>query len=246
MRLYAAVRALLVVGLLGFLLVALAAIDVPSIDWHDLSGWLTKTPPEDALVAVVRLLAMAASAVLLATAALYVLASVGRLPTAAVAIGHLTLPVVRRAIDGALAGTVVLATLSPLAARASEPVAPTTSVVTLVPPAYIPIPAGDGSELGQPVTAPEAEAMELPAPDPRAGVSLPIAQTSETYLVQRGDNLWSIAASIIVSDLGRRPTDLEVAPYWRKLIVLNLPHLSSGDPDLIYAGELLELPTEKS
>lgn len=60
----------------------------------------------------------------------------------------------------------------------------------------------------------------------------------DSVTVQKGDHLWKISER----RLGDDATDSEVAPYWRTVIELNTPHLRSGDPDLIYPGEVVELP----
>jgi nucleoid-associated protein YgaU len=68
-------------------------------------------------------------------------------------------------------------------------------------------------------TAPPVPATPLPAP-------------SATHRIEPGEHLWSIAAGHAA----------DVAPYWRRLVELNRPHLRSGDPDLLYPGETIELP----
>jgi nucleoid-associated protein YgaU len=55
--------------------------------------------------------------------------------------------------------------------------------------------------------------------------------------VAKGDHLWKISARHLDTDANH-----EIAPYWRQLIEVNTPHLRSGDPDLIYPGEVVELP----
>jgi len=64
----------------------------------------------------------------------------------------------------------------------------------------------------------------------------PVADGS--VVVERGDHLWKISARHI----GPEATDGEVAPYWREVITVNTPHLRSGDPDLIFPGEVVRLP----
>jgi nucleoid-associated protein YgaU len=57
-----------------------------------------------------------------------------------------------------------------------------------------------------------------------------------THVVQTGENLWSIAESVAGRD--------NVFPYWRALVVQNEANLRSGNPDLIYPGEILTLPAQ--
>jgi nucleoid-associated protein YgaU len=56
-------------------------------------------------------------------------------------------------------------------------------------------------------------------------------------VINRGEHLWSIAASHLGDG-----TIADVAPYWRRLIAHNRARLRSGDPDLVYPGEVVELP----
>jgi nucleoid-associated protein YgaU len=62
-----------------------------------------------------------------------------------------------------------------------------------------------------------------------------------TYTVRAGDHLWKIATQVVSAHgdaTGRRA----VASYWATLVRAATPHLRSGDPNLIYPGETLELP----
>lgn len=61
---------------------------------------------------------------------------------------------------------------------------------------------------------------------------------ADSVIVQKGDHLWKISAR----HLGNEVSNNEVAPYWLEVIDVNTPHLRSGDPDLIYPGEVVTLP----
>ena len=61
---------------------------------------------------------------------------------------------------------------------------------------------------------------------------------SDTVVVVEGDHLWKISGR----RLGPSSPDEVIAPYWREVIEVNTPRLRSGDPDLIYPGETVELP----
>ena len=81
-----------------------------------------------------------------------------------------------------------------------------------------------------------AEAPETP-------IRLPLTNVETTdkrqVTVARGDHLWKISEVYLL----RAESDSAVAPYWRRVIDLNLATLRSGDPDLIYPGEVVLLPS---
>jgi nucleoid-associated protein YgaU len=87
---------------------------------------------------------------------------------------------------------------------------------------------------GRPVTPPPA-----PPDDPAVEEA---ADPRSTVVVRRGDNLWDISATRLERRWGRKPADHEIAPYWRRVMETNRPRLRSGDPNLIYPGEVVELP----
>lgn len=53
--------------------------------------------------------------------------------------------------------------------------------------------------------------------------------------------MWVIARRHLAKD-GAAPTNAEVDAYWRKLIEANRDTIRSGDPNLIYPGEILAMP----
>jgi nucleoid-associated protein YgaU len=67
----------------------------------------------------------------------------------------------------------------------------------------------------------------------------PVAGDS-SVVVARGDHLWKISERRIEETFQTNPPD--VAPYWRQVIEVNRDGLRSGDPDLIYPGEVITLP----
>lgn len=62
--------------------------------------------------------------------------------------------------------------------------------------------------------------------------------SAESVVVEKGDHLWKISSE----HLGAGSAGVEIAPYWREVVTVNAPRLRSGDPDLIYPGEIVELP----
>jgi nucleoid-associated protein YgaU len=80
--------------------------------------------------------------------------------------------------------------------------------------------------------ADDATSADLPAP----------AASLEVWSVEPGESFWSIAVEVLADRWGRIPTDGEVGPYWRALVEANADRLVTGDPDLLYAGQVLVLP----
>ena len=88
------------------------------------------------------------------------------------------------------------------------------------------------------VRAPETA---RPAPVPTPAIAPP-PQVRHHVIVRAGDSLWLIARAWLTDASGRAPADAEIANYWRAVIAANRPTLRSGDPSLIYPGEILVLP----
>ena len=76
---------------------------------------------------------------------------------------------------------------------------------------------------------------------PAPALSTPAA-TRTDYTVRTGDHLWGIAEHHLEATLGRIGSDAEIATYWSHVIDVNRSRLRSGDPDLIFPGEVIECP----
>jgi hypothetical protein len=64
-------------------------------------------------------------------------------------------------------------------------------------------------------------------------------------VVVSGDSLWTIAAGHLARATGRAVAEVpvgEVASYWARVVDHNRDALRSGNPNLIYPSEALELP----
>jgi hypothetical protein len=96
-------------------------------------------------------------------------------------------------------------------------------------PSYLPL--SPGSDVSVPV-ATSAAAAEPPT----------VIQPPATHTVVGGDNFWVIARAHLESAWGRSPSNDEIGQYWRAVIEDNLDRLRSGDPDLIFPGEVFILP----
>ncbi len=140
------------------------------------------------------------------------------------------------------------------------------------PGTYIPVPAGDGgpgtgADLPTYVSVPFAPEV---TPDPGdeeitpppfltpagapTGFGKPVGGSTEAapttrdasnsydYTIRSGDSLWSAAAVHLESVRGRTPSDTELATYWSRLVAHNRNRIRSGDPDLVFPGEVIECP----
>jgi hypothetical protein len=97
------------------------------------------------------------------------------------------------------------------------------------------------------VRAPAAPVAPAPAPAPSVSTSTPPAPAPppavRAHVVTPGDNLWRIAAAEVARVTGRaHPRAAAIVPYWHAVIQQNRATLRSGDPSLIYPGEIVTLP----
>ena len=65
---------------------------------------------------------------------------------------------------------------------------------------------------------------------------------SGSVTVTRGDHLWKISERHLEASLYRTPTQGELRTYWKTVVEANSTRLRSRNPDLIYPGEVIELP----
>lgn len=262
--------ALLVAAEIGALVLLhrLGSYEAIAVDWGDLSDWLARARPEDALVAVVRLVALALAWWLTASTVLYVLARASHLPRLIRSVRWATIAPVRKMVDGMLATTIVAASTfgsAGVAGAESDPRIPL--VVQLEQPEgrsdgmtdldYRPRPAGDPASsvyrprpAGGPV-APKPPSVEHADPSvtvtrSAAEAADPSAQTSpSTHVVQPGDNLWRIAEQQLAKATSRPPNELrpgDIHAFWVRLVESNRHRLRSDDPNLIHLGEQIDLP----
>jgi nucleoid-associated protein YgaU len=90
--------------------------------------------------------------------------------------------------------------------------------------------AGPVDQVRVPVTVLPSEPTEMTPESAR--------ETDSSVVVERGDHLWKISARHLNGVAPQNP----IAPYWREVVTINTPRLRSGDPDLIYPGEIVDLP----
>jgi hypothetical protein len=236
-------RRLGLVGWLGFLVASIAGLHRLGSAFPLKLVLVPSGPLEPTLAAAIRLAGLAAGYWLAASTVLYLIGRAARLPRALRAIGWATIGPVRRLIDGVVAGAVVVSVGLPATAA-------------LIEPGYIPVPAGDpvGTEVPMTESPPGPVVpgtlflpiQQIPVPevgDPESvAPQTPVPTGLTEVVVRSGDHMWSLAEQRLNLILGREASDAEIAPYWLQVVGVNLSRIRSGDPDLIFPGEILVLP----
>jgi len=252
-----------VVGVLGIELLlvvglhTLARLDTFSIEWSDLSGWLDGSTFEDAFGSVLLLVALVLAYWLALSTLSCLAASLSGRPTAVRAVRRLTFPPIRRLVGRAvalsLAASAVVGPSVPAMANLAgdgraEVIVEVDSEGHLHPPGTTEAPTGEEEpadtivppHLQVPPISDPGDGVEEPVPpEPRIDGSMP-----HTVSVRRGDHLWSLSEHHLQRAWNRSSLDdHEIARYWVQVIEANQATIRSGDPDLIYPGEVITLPT---
>jgi len=126
---------------------------------------------------------------------------------------------------------------------AAPPPSTAAPPATAAPPPSTALPPAT-ARLGPPGTGTDPSPT-TPGPATGANPAAPSVHgpSPAPWVVRRGDNLWSVAEANLARTWGRRPTDSEVDRYWLRLIEANRSRLADlGNPDLIFAGQVFELP----
>jgi nucleoid-associated protein YgaU len=133
-------------------------------------------------------------------------------------------------------GEVVIDSASSTSTTVPRSASPSTTTATTTPPSTqrrstVPSHRAAPPRSPHPVARPPAPTVSVPTPPAPA-----------MHVVVAGDNLWRIAADHLSALGNARPDDHTVASYWRLVIAANRATLRSGDPNLIYPGEIVLLP----
>ena len=92
----------------------------------------------------------------------------------------------------------------------------------------------------EPAARPPDTACRRPSRHLLSGVER--VEIPSEHVVVPGDNLWIIAERHLEQVTGRSDvSDQRVATYW--VVVIEANQVRSGDPDLIYPGEVIVLPS---
>jgi len=246
-------------------LAGVARLDLPAVGWGEVWHWLEVTPPEIGLLALAGAAVRVAAVWVLASTVATGMALLAGRPGLANAVSRLAVPAVRSmAVRLAAVTLAVSPSVAPVVAVAFEPAGATASVMAsepdpllppfLLPPPVEPVPPGSTAAPDPGSGEPPPPSRPAPAPPflvpdggpPRSGtVSDPApasAAEAARHTVVHGDHLWSIAGQRLAAVGDGRPGQHDIARYWLRVIEANRETIRSGDPDLIYPGEVIRLP----
>ena len=235
-RLMSAVALLAWVAFLAAGLAALHAMSAslappPLARPGQVGDWFHQRQPAEVVFALLRLVALVLAWYLLAVTACGLLARALRLATLVRAVDALTVPAVRRMVNGAVG-------LSLGATALAGPVG--TTVVAAEPPAVATMRRlPDGAPPSPPPMATESMRRLPEEPPPTS----PPAVGNGTWTVRPGDHFWAVAERTLADAWGRAPADDDVSPYWQSLVAANRDRLRDPrNPDLLFSGQVLVVP----
>ncbi len=258
-RIHALVVVLLTAATFGVLW-ALGNVAAPGPDLADPAAWSRRTDPELAIIAALRLLGLVVSGWLLTTSVLYALAVRGRHRGLRHVVGSFTLPAVRRLVERAAVVSITASSLLGGATGAwaqaepsvtsgdvvvEEPVVrdrpapstsvPPTSTSTTTPTTTTSTPTPPDVAADPPPPIPEREPRVTPTP----------VRSEVLHVVEAGESFWLIAQQLVAERRGTTVEDLtpaDVHDTWVELVETNRATIRSGNPNLIYPGEVVTLP----
>ena len=183
-------------------------------------SWLTAEGAVRASFAVARATGLVLAVYMALLGVLAVVAALSGAAGAARVALRVALPSLRPLVGPIVAITLTVTTAVPAGAEGRDQPPPVMQVVA-------------SSDSNPPV-------MRLvPAETPVAPAA---SSAATTHTVAPGDTFWSIAEDVVRTD-GRAPSDHDVVSYWHALIDRNRDRLRvPGEPDLIFPGQVFELP----
>ena len=233
-----------------------------SVEWSDPIGWLNTVSPDQAIAGLLRSVGIASGYWITASTALYALIAQRSAPVPRL-VRIITMPGIRRMVDRALAtalaASIAATPFTPAIAAESPPPpvvfdinADGVPVPHIRPPLQTSVPDTQSADEmptaddDRPVSASPTRVAPIPPVvgtfvHPVAPAALVSQSTETTHTVDGGDNLWVIADQHLRA-AGFEPTNAVITSYWRRVIEANRPTLRSGDPNLIYPGEIINLP----
>jgi hypothetical protein len=229
----------------------------PAWNLQELQAWATSRGVIGSSMVALRLAALTVSLYLTAVSAIALAAGATRCRPLAYVAHRLTPRLLRPALGLAFVplfavplpafaadDTPVMVQVSAVPAQGDAPimrwVGPSEPALTTT---TAPVPTSTAAPATTGITTTTAVAAPVPPAPVTTMVPPPPAATEGTWVIRRGDHLWSIAAETLEDRLDRPPAPREVARYWRALVAANRDRLvDPANPDLVFAGHEITLP----
>ncbi len=242
------------VGLLTVVLVAFTALGSgplaapPVTDPGAWGSWAAQRDPAEILFALLRLVVIALAWYLLGVSVVGIAVRVLRISRLVRIADIVTVPAVRRLLQGALglglATAAVASVGGPGRAHGGSAAAAVASVETDAGGAFLEGARLTMTPLGASGTSfATMRQVQPPSNAPWVVRDEPPQVVAATWEVQPGQHFWSIAEHTLQEAWGRAPSDQEVEGYWRALLAENRDVLADpSNPDLVYPGQVFTLP----
>ena len=226
----------------------------PLADPDAWGAWAAARTPDVIAFSLLRLLVLVIGWYLLGVTIIGAAARVARSSRAVRLADLLTVPAVRRLLQGALG--VGLATAALVGQVSGEPAAaepaPSAAAVALAGERASTatlrlLPDDDAERAVLALHTPGDEAAELRLATDAGATGAAVGRETpawpQRWEVQPGEHFWAKAEAVITSVWGRAPSDAEVVGYWQQLIEANRAAMADpGNPDLIYPGQVFTVP----
>lgn len=210
-------------------------------------GWADGRDPMLASVAILRLVVLGLAWYLVGVTTIGLLARLTRAAALIRVADALTVPFVRRLLQGALGvglATAMVGAAAGAPGRAFDGPGPGGGQQVAAASTV----DGDGGATMERVE-PEVASMDRVEDPSTARMTLvdspnpAMPERSSRHEVAAGEHLWVIAEEHLTEAFDRQPDDDEVHTHWKALIEHNRDRLADPDnPDLIYPGQVIELP----
>lgn len=202
--------------------------------------WAAQRGPTEVVFALLRLGVVVVAWYLLGVSVIGVAVRLLRLTRLVRLTDVVTVPAVRRLLQGALGLGLATAAVAAGSAPGHIP-GPVAAVAQAAEPT-------GGAELtmrplGTRGTA-NAVMRQIGPPGHAPWVQREEVAPEQAHEVRPGEHLWGIAETTLARAWGREATDAEVEPYWRELVARNREALADpANPDLVYPGQVFRLPS---
>jgi hypothetical protein len=216
---------------------------------HELARWVDERGVITTAVVAARVLALLVAAYLALVSVWTIIALLARRPRLVTPIARVSPRVVRHALGLGVATVMTLPTANAAWATSSRDLPVLVQVdphpTSTAPSSDAPTMRWIGADPSapSPTSSSTTSSPTTPSTTTNDNVAPTPVLAPQTWRVQPGESFWAIAAANVRAHIAE-PSEQQIARYWRELIAANIDRLAvPGDPDLIFGGQELVLPS---